>query len=117
MHIGSLFHWVMGYERSVSGKRSYVSRIVFLRSPRLTERDLKAGQQWRIACARSGTLIERATPRRDEVEALPHGSRLKWLSQAIFSLVFTEATDLEITSGGEDASDGHNHDRRGSGSG
>ncbi len=46
MHIGSLFHWVMGYERSVSGKRSYVSRIVFLCSPRLTERDLKGGQQW-----------------------------------------------------------------------
>ena len=46
MHIGSLFLWVMGYERSVSGKRSHVSRIVFLRSPRRTERDLKAGQQW-----------------------------------------------------------------------
>ena len=67
MNIGSLFHWVMGYERSVSGKRSYVSRIVFLRSLRLTERDFRA--------------------------------------------------DHEITSGGEDASDGHNHDRRGSGSG
>ena len=46
MYVGSLFHWVMGYERSVSGTRSNVSRIVFLNSPRLTERDLKAGQEW-----------------------------------------------------------------------
>ena len=46
MHVGSLFHWVMGYERSVSGTRSNVSRIVFLDPPRLTVRDLKAGQEW-----------------------------------------------------------------------
>ena len=45
MRVGSLFHWVMGYE-TVSGTRSNVSRIVFLNSPRMTERDLKAGQQW-----------------------------------------------------------------------
>ncbi len=46
MYVGSLFHWVMGYERSVSGTRSNVSRIVFLDPPRLTARDLKAGQEW-----------------------------------------------------------------------
>ena len=45
MRVGSLFHWVMGYE-TVSGTRSNVSRIVFLNSPRMTERDLKAGQEW-----------------------------------------------------------------------
>ena len=45
MRVGSLFHWVMGYE-TVSGTRSNVSRIVFLNSPRLTERDMKAGQEW-----------------------------------------------------------------------
>lgn len=46
LRVGSLFHWVMGYERSVSGTRSEASRIVFLNPPRLTRRDLKAGQQW-----------------------------------------------------------------------
>jgi len=45
MRVGSLFHWVMGYE-TVSGTRSNVSRIVFLNAPRMTERDLKAGQEW-----------------------------------------------------------------------
>ena len=33
--------------------------------------------------------------------SFPHGSRLMRLSQAKFSLVFAEATDHEITSGGE----------------
>lgn len=46
MHVGSLFHWMMGYERSPSGTRSNVSRIVFLDSPRPTERDWKAGEEW-----------------------------------------------------------------------
>ena len=46
MHVGSLFHWVMGYERSVSGTRSFVSRIVFLVPPRLTKRDLERGRKW-----------------------------------------------------------------------
>lgn len=45
MRVGSLFHWVMGYE-TISGTRSNVSRIVFLNSPRMTERDLKAGREW-----------------------------------------------------------------------
>ena len=46
LRVGSLFHWVMGYERSVSGTRSNVSRIVFLNPPRLTRRDLERGQEW-----------------------------------------------------------------------
>ena len=46
IRVGSLFHWVMGYERSVSGTRSNVSRIVFLNPPRLTRRDLERGQKW-----------------------------------------------------------------------
>ena len=46
MRVGTLFHWVMGYERSVSGTRSNVSRIVFLDPPRLTERDMEAGREW-----------------------------------------------------------------------
>ena len=46
MFVGSLFHWVMGYERSPGGTRSYVSRIVFLSPPRPTKRDLERGQRW-----------------------------------------------------------------------
>lgn len=46
MRVGSVFHWVIGYERSVSGTRSDVSRIVFLNPPRLTLRDLERGRQW-----------------------------------------------------------------------
>ena len=46
MRIGSLFHWVMGYERSASGTRSNVSRIVFLDAPSLTRRDLERGRRW-----------------------------------------------------------------------
>ena len=46
MRVGSLFHWVMGYERSVSGTRSYVSRFIFLNPPRLTRRDLERGKKW-----------------------------------------------------------------------
>lgn len=46
MFVGSVFHWVMGYERSPGGARSFVSRIVFLNSPRPTKRDLEHGQRW-----------------------------------------------------------------------
>ena len=46
MFVGSVFHWVMGYERSPGGARSYVSRIVFLNPPRLTKHDLERGQRW-----------------------------------------------------------------------
>ncbi len=45
IRIGSLFHWVMGYE-TVKGTRSNVSRIVFLDPPRLTRRDLERGRRW-----------------------------------------------------------------------
>ena len=45
IRIGSLFHWVMGYE-TVNGTRSNVSRVVFLDPPRLTRRDLERGRRW-----------------------------------------------------------------------
>ena len=45
IRVGSLFHWVMGYE-TVNGTRSNVSRIVFLDPPRLTRRDLERGRRW-----------------------------------------------------------------------
>ena len=46
MHVGARFHLVMGYERSVSGTRGNVSRIVFLNPPRLTKRDVQRGREW-----------------------------------------------------------------------
>lgn len=46
MFVGSVFHWVMGYETSPGGARSFVSRIVFLEPPRLTKRDLERGRRW-----------------------------------------------------------------------
>ena len=46
MRVGSIFRWVVGYERSVGGTRRRVSQIVFLDPPRLTERDLEKGREW-----------------------------------------------------------------------
>ena len=46
MKVGSIFRWVIGYERSVGGTRRLVSQIVLLDPPRLTERDLRKGSEW-----------------------------------------------------------------------
>jgi len=46
MYVGARFHLVMGYERSLSGTRSNVSRLVFLNPTRLTKRDMERGRQW-----------------------------------------------------------------------
>ncbi len=44
--IGSIFRWVIGYERSVEGTRKLVSHIFFRDLSRMTEADLKRGQDW-----------------------------------------------------------------------
>ena len=46
MEPGSIFRWVIGYERSVGGTRKPVSRIVFLDLPRITNKDLERGREW-----------------------------------------------------------------------
>ena len=46
MRVGSIFRWVVGFERSVGGTRRRVSQIVFLDPHRLTERDLERGREW-----------------------------------------------------------------------
>ena len=46
MNIGSIFRWVIGYERSVGGMRKRVSQIVFLDLPPMTEQDLERGSEW-----------------------------------------------------------------------
>ena len=44
--VGSIFRWVIGYERSPAGTRKGVSRIVFRDLPRMTERDFGEGCRW-----------------------------------------------------------------------
>lgn len=46
MELGSIFRWVIGYERSVGGTRRRVSQIVFLDLPSITDRDLDQGREW-----------------------------------------------------------------------
>ena len=46
MAVGSIFRWVIGYERSPEATRKRVSQIVFRDLPRMTEGDLQAGREW-----------------------------------------------------------------------
>ncbi len=46
MEPGSIFRWVIGYERSVGGARRRVSQIVSLDLPPMTDRDLERGRAW-----------------------------------------------------------------------
>ncbi len=53
MEVGSIFRWVIGYERSPEGTRKRVSQIVFRDLPRMTEGDLRAGRIWAGKIARA----------------------------------------------------------------
>ena len=44
--VGSIFRWVIGYERSPAGTKKRVSRIVFRDRPRMEERDFQEGRRW-----------------------------------------------------------------------
>ena len=46
LRVGTIFRWVIGYERSRSGTKRRVSQIVFRDLPRITERDLQQGREW-----------------------------------------------------------------------
>lgn len=46
MRVGSIFRWVIGYERSAAGTKKRVSHIVFRDLPAVTEADLRAGKEW-----------------------------------------------------------------------
>ncbi|MCY3997711.1 MAG: hypothetical protein OXF07_16385 [Rhodobacter sp.] len=46
MEVGSIFRWVIGYERSPGGTQKRVSQIVFRDLPRMTEGDFRAGRMW-----------------------------------------------------------------------
>lgn len=43
---GTIFRWVIGYERLHSGTKKRVSQIVIRDLPRITERDLQQGREW-----------------------------------------------------------------------
>ena len=46
MAVGSIFRWVIGYERSPAGTKRRVSQIWFRDLPRITERDFREGREW-----------------------------------------------------------------------
>lgn len=43
---GSIFRWVIGYERSATGTKKRVSHIVFRDLPAITRTDLRDGEAW-----------------------------------------------------------------------
>ena len=46
MLVGSIFRWVIGYERSMAGTKKRVSHIVLRDLPAITKSDLRAGEEW-----------------------------------------------------------------------
>lgn len=46
MRMGSIFRWVIGYERSPAGTKKRVSQIVFRDLPAMTRTDLQEGAAW-----------------------------------------------------------------------
>ena len=56
IHPGSVFRWVIGYERSASGTKRRVSEIVFRDVPEITETDLRDGAAWADEAIRSLNL-------------------------------------------------------------
>ncbi|MYC26979.1 MAG: hypothetical protein F4X63_03145 [Nitrospira sp. SB0662_bin_26] len=50
---GSVFRWVIGYERSVSKAKRRISQIVFRDLPAMTMQDLSEGEKWAKKIGRS----------------------------------------------------------------
>lgn len=46
VELGRFFRWVIGYERSASGAKRMVSRVVFRNLPRITQRDVEKANAW-----------------------------------------------------------------------
>ena len=53
MRVGSIFRWVIGYERSPAGTKKRVSQIVFRDLPAITPNDLRESEDWAQEMARS----------------------------------------------------------------
>ena len=43
---GSVFRWVIGYERAASGTKKRISQIIFRDLPSITEQDKSEGMEW-----------------------------------------------------------------------
>ena len=46
MQVGSILHWVIGYERLPGGKRKEVSRIALKNVGVISKADMQAGREW-----------------------------------------------------------------------
>ncbi len=46
LRLGSIFRWVIGYERSKSGTKQRVSQIVFRELPIVTKQDIAEAEEW-----------------------------------------------------------------------
>ncbi len=46
MKVGSIFRWVIGYERAATGTKRRISQIVFRDLPAITEKDLQVADEW-----------------------------------------------------------------------
>ena len=53
MRPGSIFRWVIGYERTVAGSKRRVSQIVFRDLSAITRKDLRDGERWALETIRS----------------------------------------------------------------
>ena len=53
LRLGSVFRWMVGYERSVSGAKNRVSKIEFLNIPPLTKKAWEESRAWARAALRS----------------------------------------------------------------
>ena len=53
MRPGSIFRWVIGYERTVAGTKRRVSQIVLRDLPAITRMDLRDGGAWALETIRS----------------------------------------------------------------
>ena len=51
IRLGSIFRWVIGYERSAVGTKKRVSQIVFRDLPAVTKSDMQAGEAWALKMA------------------------------------------------------------------
>ena len=60
--IGSIFRWVIGYERAEAGTKKRVSRIVFRDRPRMTERDFREGRRWARETVRAFDRVAGSEP-------------------------------------------------------
>ena len=56
IRVGSIFRWVIGYERSTMGTKRRVSQIVFRDLPAMTKADLRDGAAWAREVTRSLNL-------------------------------------------------------------